>query len=350
MNVSELLAAETRARLDAGSPVILISIMNLQGSTPRHEGTKMLVGEDGKPCGTIGGSLIEASAIEQAKTALTLQRSEVMPFELTGKDANNPGMICGGTANLLLDFVAPTAQNRKFAQRWHEAAHQGRQFYLFTHLDGNRTQVLGRAVYVPDTGVFFGTSLSMEDLSQLYNELRSISTTSVLPIGSNWVMIDRIRKLKTLYCFGAGHVAVPTVRLAALVGFRVIVLDDRPDFASPDRFPEAHRTIVVEDLGDAFHDLEIDGDSFIVIVTRGHRFDRLVLQRSLETSAGYIGMIGSKHKRQAVYEALMADGVEKERLEWVHSPIGIDIGGEMPEEIAVSIVAELIKVRSENRE
>ena len=96
----------------------------------------------------------------------------------------------------------------------------------------------------------------------------------------------------------------------------------------------------------ALDGLEIDADSFIVIVTRGHQYDRAVLEQALKTSAGYIGMISSRRKREAIYEALMAQGVKKEQLEKVHSPIGIDIGGETPEEIAVSIVAELISVRS----
>jgi xanthine dehydrogenase accessory factor len=161
-------------------------------------------------------------------------------------------------------------------------------------------------------------------------------------------MVDRIRKLKTLYCFGGGHVAVPTAHLAVLAGFRVVVIDDRPEFANAERFPEAHNVFVIKDFNNAFEGLEIDEDSFIVIVTRGHQYDRAVLEQALQTSADYIGMISSRRKRDAIYEYLMSQGVKKERLEQVHSPIGIDIGGETPEEIAVSIVAELIKVRSES--
>jgi xanthine dehydrogenase accessory factor len=155
-----------------------------------------------------------------------------------------------------------------------------------------------------------------------------------------------MRKLKTLYCFGGGHVAVPTAHLAALVGFRLVVIDDRPDYANKERFPEADKVLVIKDFSRAFDGLEIDRDSYIVIVTRGHQYDRAVLEQALKTNAGYIGMISSRRKREAIYEYLMAHGVSKGQLEQVHSPIGIDIGGETPEEIAVSIAAELIKVRS----
>lgn len=137
--------------------------------------------------------------------------------------------------------------------------------------------------------------------------------------------------------------------LAALAGFGVIVIDDRPEFANAERFPEAHRTIIVKDYNHALDGFEVDKDSFIVIVTRSHQYDREVLEQAINTSAGYIGMISSKRKRAAIFEVLMAKGVKKERLEWVHTPIGLDIGAETPEEIAVSVVAELIKVRSQQK-
>ena len=149
-----------------------------------------------------------------------------------------------------------------------------------------------------------------------------------------------------MFLFGAGHVAVPTAHIAALVGFRVVVIDDRPEFANAERFPSASRIVVTDDFNQALKGLDIDRDSFIVIVTRGHQFDREVLEQSLKTSAGYIGMISSRKKKEAIFQALIARGFNKERLEEVHSPIGIPIGGETPEEIAVSIVAELIQERS----
>jgi xanthine dehydrogenase accessory factor len=352
MNENELLARTINQELNNGNPVALISIMNLQGSTPRHGGAKMIVGADGKAYGTIGGSLIEAAAIEEAKKALAAKKSRIMMFELSGKDAAAPGMICGGKAEILLDCIEPSDANRGFAGQWAGAVASGKDFFIFTHLGGaaENTRVLGHAVFIPDGDVSTSTSLTKDDLNQLKPELHTVSATSMLLLGDTRVLADRIRKLKTLYCFGAGHVAVPTAYLAASVGFRVIVLDDRAEFANADRFPEAYNTIVIKDYSRAFTGLDIDEDSFIVIVTRGHQYDRAVLEQSLNTSAGYIGMISSKRKRAAIYEALMAEGVSKDRLDFVHSPIGLDIGGETPEEIGVSIVAELIKVRSQKQQ
>jgi xanthine dehydrogenase accessory factor len=129
-----------------------------------------------------------------------------------------------------------------------------------------------------------------------------------------------------------------------MVGFRVVVLDDRSEFASAARFPDAFSIRVIKDFEHAFEDLDIDSDSFIVILTRGHQFDRIVLEQALQTKASYIGMISSSRKKQAIYSALVSKGITEEELARVHAPIGIAVGAQSPEEIAVSIVAELISV------
>ena len=150
----------------------------------------------------------------------------------------------------------------------------------------------------------------------------------------------------TVYLFGAGHVSQQVAHLTSMTHFRTVVLDDRVEFANRERFPGADEIRVPASLDAAFTGLAIDRDSYIVIVTRGHRYDKTVLQQALRTEAGYIGMIGSKGKRDAVYKTLLEEGRTSAELERVHSPIGLKIGGDTPEEIAVSIVAELIKERS----
>jgi xanthine dehydrogenase accessory factor len=148
-----------------------------------------------------------------------------------------------------------------------------------------------------------------------------------------------------LLIFGAGHVSRPTAQVAALCGFAVTVLDDRLDFANAARFPQAE-TRVLESFTDCFHGLPCGPEAFVVIVTRGHAFDAEVLAQALRTRAGYIGMIGSRRKRDAVYQRLRGQGFTDADLARVSCPIGLDIGAETPEEIAVSIVAELIQSRA----
>jgi xanthine dehydrogenase accessory factor len=151
---------------------------------------------------------------------------------------------------------------------------------------------------------------------------------------------------KTAFLFGAGHVSQQLAKLTHMVGFRTVVLDDRAEFANRDRFPEMDRVQVLERFENAFSGLSVDATCFIVILTRGHSHDRTVLAQALGTKAAYIGMIGSHRKRDTIYRSLMEEGFTKADLDRVHCPIGLDIGGETPEEIAVSIVAEMIEVRS----
>jgi xanthine dehydrogenase accessory factor len=146
---------------------------------------------------------------------------------------------------------------------------------------------------------------------------------------------------------GAGHVGQALATLCHFVGFKAIIIDDRPEFASRERFPTADDIRVQPSLDDCFSDMAITEEYYVVIVTRGHAFDRSVLAQSLRTPAGYIGMIGSKTKRDAVYKSLLGEGITTEAIGRVHSPIGLAIGAQTPEEIAVSIVAEMIAVRAQ---
>ena len=161
------------------------------------------------------------------------------------------------------------------------------------------------------------------------------------------ILLEPIFSEPTVYIFGAGHVSEQLAPLAKKVHFRVVVIDDREMFANRNRFPGADEVIVSE-FEKCFDQLNIDDSSYIVIVTRGHLYDGFVLQQALKTNARYIGMIGSKKKIRTLYDNLMGKGMTKEILDRVHAPIGIDINSETPEEIAVSIVAELIKVRGES--
>ena len=124
------------------------------------------------------------------------------------------------------------------------------------------------------------------------------------------------------------------------------IIDDREEYANPQRYPKAARTIVVDDFDDAFDDIETDEDSYIIIVTRGHRGDLKVLRQALRRPFAYLGMIGSRRKNGLLYDALKQEGVTDEQLEQVHAPIGLEIGSETPEEIAISIVAEIISERA----
>jgi xanthine dehydrogenase accessory factor len=348
MNDNEYMAAKAGELIVGGTAVVLATIINLEGSSPRHNGSKMLVADDGKHYGTIGGSLLEATVIKRARQVLANRRSELMNFALNGKDATSAGMICGGKATVLLDRLPADRSSQEIISYWQDAMRAGKDFLLLTHFkqDAEGIRVIGHYILSTEGKIAGTTPSTLPDAGDLKIEIHNMNTTAVIPCGEGQLVVDHIRKLKTLYCCGAGHVAVPTCHIASLVGFRVMVMDDRAEYASSERFPDADAVKVIPDFKRVFEGLEIDEDSFLVIVTRGHMFDREVLEQSLKTKAGYIGMISSRRKKEAIFTALMENGVNREQLDRVHSPIGIDIGGETPEEIAVSIVAEMISVRT----
>ena len=158
--------------------------------------------------------------------------------------------------------------------------------------------------------------------------------------------IEPLSSEGTVYIFGAGHIGQKLAQLTKFVGFRTVVLDDREEFANRELLGSADRIVVLSSFDDAMRDLTIDEESYLVIVTRGHVHDKTVLGQALRTRAGYIGMIGSRKKRDATYEVLAREGFTTQDFARVHSPIGLSIGAETPEEIAVSIVAELIQARA----
>jgi xanthine dehydrogenase accessory factor len=177
---------------------------------------------------------------------------------------------------------------------------------------------------------------------ELTNE--DASREGMLCGGTVDVFIESIQSSPVLFIFGGGHISFILARIGKIVDFRVVVIDDRPEFANAERFPEADETIV-GDMASTMLQLDINNSSYIVIVTRGHQNDAQVLEWAATTPAAYVGMIGSKRKIHTIFSYLKTKGITQEQLDRVHSPIGLPIGAETPEEIAVSIIAEIIQVR-----
>jgi len=158
------------------------------------------------------------------------------------------------------------------------------------------------------------------------------------------IFLEPILSQETLYLFGAGHISQSTAAMGKMLGFRIIVIDPRPEYNNIDRFPDAD-SLIAEEYDSAFTKLSVDKDSYIVIYTTGHILDEQCLRFAVGTEAKYIGMIGSKKKVKEVKERLLQKGVSQLQLDRVHAPIGIEIGAETPQEIAMSILTEIIKVK-----
>jgi len=158
------------------------------------------------------------------------------------------------------------------------------------------------------------------------------------------VFIEPVLPIPSAYIFGAGHVSKSLSKVAALAGFGTVVIDNREAFANRERFPDVDEVIAAE-YEELFSRLDVNESSYLIIVTRGHRDDMRVLRWAVSTPARYIGMIGSKRKAINVYKELEKEGIPRERFERIHSPMGLELGAVTPEEIAVSVVAEMIGVR-----
>lgn len=338
---------ETCARvLSGGEDVVVATVIGQSGSAPRAAGAKMLVRADGSFVGTIGGGLVEAEVLRMAAGVFQTGRSVVRDFNLTGADAAGMNMICGGRMEVLVGLLSAGAPaNAEICRSIGVLLHSRERGVLLTKLPlDNETRPLELSLFGLDgwqTG-FDIPEQCREDLLKARGT-RNIHRAKYMEN----VLLEPVNSLGTVYIFGAGHVSQKLAGLTSLVDFFTVVVDDRAEFANRERFPLADEIIVPDSMEDCLSGLALGEDSYVVIVTRGHEHDMIVLFQTIQTAACYIGMIGSARKRQAVYEGLYERGICKEKLGRVYSPIGLKIGAQTPEEIAVAIVAQLIQVRGE---
>ncbi len=351
MNPIFHIASAVCNRLEKGAPFVLATIVSHQGSTPRTAGTKMIVEQNGNIVGTIGGGLFEAKVMETAADLIAGGGSAFLPFDLTYDDVASMDMICGGAAEVLLDRIDPAAADRDVFTAWRQALDAAETCWFLTIIrtDGDAVRRIDHCLLKKDGTLLGAFPLPPSRRTEVADAARQSAVMTVLTLDDARIVIEPGLKPRAAYLFGGGHVARPAAHLAAMTGFRVTALDDRAAFASRERFPDAHDIRVLDDFENAFAGLTIDADAFVVIFTRGHLHDRTVLAQALRTDAGYIGMIGSKKKRDAIYNALLRTGFTQADIDRVHSPIGLSIGAETPQEIAVSIVAEMILERSRMR-
>lgn len=338
--------------LKAGKALALATILNRNGSTPRTAGAEMIVHEDGSIAGTVGGGQLEAEIIQLGKQVLQTGQGQIREFHLTGKDAASTDMICGGNQEILVEKLDP--QDPAWLEQYQllaDAIHDRKRAWWITPLPHGGKH----SAWVAEGGGFLhpGMDVRLADqdearlqIGNIPIDLKQVHTAQMLQTSGGNYFINPIGPYGALYLFGGGHVAVQVAKVASLVGFRLTVLDDREEFITPERFPMADERVLLPEFDGCFERLTVDENSYLVIVTRGHLNDQLVLEGALKTQAAYIGMIGSKRKCQAIFTALLAKGVSQAAIQRVHAPIGIEIEAESPEEIAVSITAELIQVRS----
>lgn len=328
--------------------VVVATILARSGSAPRSTGSRMVIRSNGSILGTVGGGILEARVQELASEVFQNRMTMVRKFTLTAEDASRMGMICGGQVRILIDFLDASQDfQSRFYNEVSATLDSCRRALLITRIPGEEGNFerSGDGLAVGKDGPCIGTldPVTVREVAGLFGGGRQ---PDVVRRGEEEFLVEPLGREGSVFIFGAGHVGRELASLTKFVGFRTIVIDDRREFANRERFPSADGIHVIGSFGNAMNGLNIDEESFVVIVTRGHAHDKVVLGQALAAKAGYIGMIGSRKKRDAVYEALHEEGFTRESLGSVHCPIGLDIEAETPEEIAVSIVAELIKARA----
>ena len=336
--------------LESGQPCVLATVVRTKGSTPQKSGAMLLVREDGSGIGTLGGGCVEGDIWFAAKEIMREHGGpEFKDYYLNEDIAARDGLVCGGT---MYFYLEPLWEPEDFTEIGHQ---------LLDAYEGGEPAALATVVNVPAGAENMGAKLLLRVDGTISGTLGDAALDSqaielskkVADVGAIEsfttdngveVFIEGFTTPPTLVMVGGGHVGKATADLGDNLGYRVLVVDDRPEFANPERFPYADQTLVTDYEGWS-DQMPLNVNTFVVVATRGHRYDDMALESALNTRARYIGLMGSRRKTLMIYQRLLQQGISLERLRQVRSPIGLVIGALTPEEIAVSVMSEIIMTR-----
>lgn len=332
----DLFAALSQS-LEEGRRAVLSTILSSAGSAPRGAGAWMLVSEGSRPLGTIGGGAVEYEAVRLAGELLRSGGSCRRRYVLTSGQAADLGMICGGQVEVLFQYVAPDRKSELLPvlAEAAERTRSGEKAWLVTALeDGDWRWGLYGA-----SGSPFPDGAAADRLKALADRRCRFEE------GSPALLVQPLCPEGTVYLFGAGHVGRALAHMLALTDFRVLVYDQRRESLDQTFFPDGAELRWGPFSGALERLPPLTAEDYAVIMTPGHQGDYEILAQVLTTPARYIGCIGSRKKVAVTRERLLADGFTEADIRRIHAPIGLDIGGETPAEVAVSVTAQLIACR-----
>ena len=343
---------EATNQLNEKHPLVIATVVRTKGSTPQKPGAKLLVRNDGSGVGTLGGGCVEGDIWYAAKQLMKNRGSaETIGYELNEEIAAQDGLVCGGTMFFLVDPIYEKGQEALFLDEINSAYLGGEPVALasLVKTTPDIDSKLGGKLLIRSDGSVEGT-LGADNLNSeaiKYGiELMAYGNSKYVrsETGAEYFVEGYTTPPRIILC-GGGHVSRAIYTFAVNLGSNLTVIDDREEFANKTRFPLAN-VVVAESSAEGFRSIEINKNTFIVIATRGHRYDHVSLEAALNTSASYIGLLGSKRKTILIYEELLSKGVSIDRIKDVRAPIGLDINARTPEEIAISIMAEILMIRN----
>ena len=342
--MSELFEHIERLRQAEGK-VALATLVNTRGTTPRKEGAQMLVGEGGRILGsvTIGGC-VDAQVIEEAAEVLGQNLPRLLELNLGDEEAWEIGLTCGGTIEVFVEPVTldrPGDRTLLFYERARAHAATGGRAAILTRLEAPDH---GAKLLVLDSGVLEG-SLGEPFLDRRF---AAEAVEALGSGGSRTLFLEGVRAFMEvlappaiLLIVGGGHVAMPLVSLGRTLGFRTVVVDGRPRFATRERFPDVDE-LRIGIPSDLVREIPLIPGTALVLVAHDYKYDLPVLRHALTTEVGYIGLLGSSRRGAAILNLLREDGLTEAQLARVRVPIGLDLGAQSAPEIALAIMAEIL--------
>ncbi len=353
---------QVKELLEAGETLAIATIVSTRGSTPRDVGAKMIVSASGEILGTVGGGCGEAEVIREAVEVIRRRQPKIVSVELMDEITSDSPAVCGGIMNIFVDpwYKDIDAENWEKRSRLTEElikiTNAGTPAIVATVIGAEKCHDVKQGDYcLICEGALKISTIRNEELLQAISQEAEIwlkkeeSRQVALDIpGIDCeadIFFEALPALRKAIIVGAGHLAIPLSKFAKILGFHVTIIDDRVMYASRERFPDVDE-ILVGDMATTIGGITITPHTYIVLITRGHQFDEPCLREIIDSPAKYIGMIGSKRRIKAVFLRFRdEEGIPEERLNRVYAPIGLDIRAESPEEIALSIISEMTKVR-----
>lgn len=312
----------------------------------------MLVREDGSAVGTLGGGCVEGDIWFAAKTLLreggpAIVRDYILNEDLAAQD----GLVCGGTMYFLIDPVhSGSEQFNTFTSSIVKAYEGGRPVAVasLTAVPRGSDLSVGAKLLIREDGQTVGTlgdSAIDAEAGKRARKLMAMGKYEYVSLESGAeFFLEAYTTPPRLVIAGGGHVGRSLATAGKFAGFKVSVIDDRPEFSSRERFPDVDE-VRTQDFVAALNEMPINPNTFIVIATRGHRYDDVALEAAAKTRASYVALLGSRRKTILIYESLLERGIPADRIREIRAPSGLDIGARTPEEIAISLVAEMLMFR-----